>query len=192
MKKSLLQHRQESNFTIYLLTGPQHYSNRWMLLEVSPVPSTYCLLTIFPMFSVHFCMAVLIFNTLTWRPCGQCDPVVSTVTFSKCRFYLPTSFAYASFSQVIICAVSQHCQSPRTVLFLELRSNTAVPVSQWHSSHCFLWTHRNFSEHHFVFLLSFIHLWRKFYCAHHLNIWSLDQYLKAKATPVKSLGHFHS
>lgn len=190
MKESLLEQRQESNCTMYLLTGPQHSPNLWMLLEVSPVPSTYCLLPICPMFSVPFCRAVLIFNIPTCRPCGQREPTVSTVTFSKYRSYLLTYFAYA-FSQVI-CAVSQHCQSPWTVLFLELQGNIAVPVSLWHSSHCFLWTCRNFSEHHFGFFLFFIRLWRKFYCAQHLNIWLLDQYMKARAILVKSLGHLHS
>lgn len=155
-----------------------------MLLEVSPVLSACCLPTIFPVFSVHFFMAVLIFNTLTWRPCGQCDPVVSTVIFSKYRFYLLPSFAYASFPQVIICAVSQRCQGPWTILFLELRGNTAVPVTQWHSPHCFLWTCRNFSEHRFGFFSSCSSISEEsstvpitwiFDCW--INIWRPEQYL---------------
>lgn len=118
-----------------------------LLKSLQPSPLTASLQSS-PVFSVHFCTALPIFSPLTWRPHGQCDPAVTMVTFSKYRFYLLISFAYAAFSQAIVCAVSQHRQSPGTTVFLKLRGPITVSVTPWHSSHCFLRTCRSFSEHH--------------------------------------------
>lgn len=86
---------------------------------------------------------------------------------------------FLTMPSLMIHATSQHCQHPQTTLFLELRGNIAMPVTQRHSFHCFLQHCKNFSEHHFGFCFFHPSMKEDLLCPSPSSWW-LEQQLKAR------------